>query len=84
MDLKADSVASRLKKAIKELLRYIVEDYNNENGTDFDSNDLRVSLKKNMITNDYETVQMINMSSDLLSKHPFVEEIGSEKYESGE
>ena len=43
-----------------------------------------------MITNDYETVQMINMSSDLLSKetllskHPFVEEIGSEKYESGE
>lgn len=90
LDLKADSVASRLKKAIKELLRYIVEDYNNENGTDFDSNDLRVSLKKNMITNDYETVQMINMSSDLLSKetllskHPFVEEIGSEKYESGE
>ena len=43
-----------------------------------------------MITHDYETVQMINMSSDLLSKetllskHPFVEEIGSEKYESGE
>jgi len=88
LDLKADSVATRLKKAIKELLSYIVEDYNRKNGTDFDSGDLRVSLKKNMITNDYETVQMINMSSELLSKetllsmHPFVEEIGSEKYES--
>jgi len=88
LDLKADSIATRLKKAIKELLGYVVEDYNLKNGTDFDSNDLRVSIKKNMITNDYETVQMINMSNELLSRetllsmHPFVEAVGSEKYES--
>ena len=87
LDLKADSVSSRLKKAIKELLSYIVFDYNIKNGTDFNYEDLRISFKKNMITNDYETVQMIEMSRDILSKetllsvHPFVEEIGSEKYE---
>ncbi|MBR5467934.1 MAG: phage portal protein, partial [Firmicutes bacterium] len=89
LDLKADSVITRLKKAIKELLWYIVEDYNMKHETEFDSEDLRVSIKKNMITNDYETVQMINMSNELLSRetllsmHPFVEEVGSEKYESG-
>ena len=53
--------------------------------TAFDAKDIRVELRKNMITNDYETVQMIEMSKDLLgretliSKHPFVEEISGEE-----
>ncbi len=85
LDLKADSVAARLKKAMKEFFSFLVDDWNRANGTAFDAKDIRVELRKNMITNDYETVQMIEMSKDLLgretliSKHPFVEEISGEE-----
>ena len=85
LELKASGVAVKLKQCIKELLGYMIEDYNRKHNTDYDVSILKIALKRNAITNDYETVQMIQMSkgilSDetLLSMHPFVEEISMEE-----
>ena len=63
----------------------MIDDYNRKNGTEYDSSIIKVALKRNAVTNDYETVEMIEKSkgilSDetLLSMHPFVEEISMEE-----
>lgn len=85
LELKASSVAVKLKQCIKEIISYMIEDYNRKNGTDYDASIIKVALKRNAVTNDYETVEMIEKSkgilSDetLLSMHPFVEEISMEE-----
>ena len=85
LELKASGVAVRLKECIKELLGYMVEDYNRKNKTDYDSSIIKIVLRRNAVTNDYETVQMIQMSKGILSDesliamHPFVEEISMEE-----
>ncbi|MCJ7856448.1 phage portal protein [Lachnospiraceae bacterium NSJ-143] len=85
LELKASGIAVKLKQCIKELIGYMIEDYNMRFGTEYDSGMIKVALKRNAVTNDYETVQMIQMSKEilsdetLLSMHPFVEEISMEK-----
>ena len=85
LELKASSVAVKLKQCIKEIIGYMIDDYNRKNGTEYDSSIIKVALKRNAVTNDYETVEMIEKSkgilSDetLLSMHPFVEEISMEE-----
>ena len=50
----------------------------------YDSGKIHIDIKKTMITNDYETTQIIEMSrglvseSTLLTKHPFVDDVYSE------
>jgi SPP1 family phage portal protein len=87
LDLKANTMTPRLKSAIKDFFWFITEDYNRNNGTDFDSSLINITINRTMITNDLETVQMIDLSkgivSDktLLSKHPFVEDVNEEMRE---
>ncbi|MCI8342460.1 MAG: phage portal protein [Firmicutes bacterium] len=84
LDLKANSMTPMLKKAIKEFFWFVTEDYNRKNGSDFDSNLISVALNKTMITNDYEIVEMIEKSKDivsqktLLARHPFVDDANEE------
>lgn len=84
LDLKAQAMSARLRKAIKELLWFFTEDYNRKNHTNYDSSLIQVQLNKTMITNDMETVTMIQNSkgivSDktLLGAHPFVSDINAE------
>ncbi len=84
LDLKADCIAVGLKRVIKDMFFFITEDENRKNGKDYDSSAINVLLKKTMITNDYETVQIIEKSkgfvSDktLLSNHPFVQNVTEE------
>ncbi len=85
LELKASGIGIKLKQVIKELIGYMIEDYNMRFDTNYDTSIISVNLRRNAITNDYETVQMIQMSkgilSDetLLSMHPFVDEISVEK-----
>ena len=80
-------MTSKLKKAIKELLWYVTEDYNSKNNTNYDANLIKVDINKNMITNDAELVSMIQSSkgivSDktLLAAHPFVSDVNAEMQE---
>lgn len=84
LDLKANAIAAKLKKAIKELLQYVTEDYNRNHGTSFNSSLIDVAINRSMVANDLETVNMIAASkgivSDktLLAKHPFVEDVNEE------
>lgn len=84
LDLKADSMIAKLKKALREFFWFITEDYNRRMGTEFDSSKIEFEINKSLITNDKELVEMIGMSRDLLSqktlisKHPFVSDINAE------
>ncbi|MEA5082710.1 MAG: phage portal protein [Lachnospiraceae bacterium] len=84
LDLKANTMTPRLKAAIKDFFWFITDDYNRNNGTDFDSSLINISLNRTMITNDLEIVQMIDLSEGivsektLLSKHPFVDDVNEE------
>lgn len=84
LDLKANAMVPKLKKAIKEMLWFFTDDYNRTNGTDYNADDIDVTINKTMITNDAETVSMITQSkgivSDktLLEHHPFVDDANAE------
>ena len=84
LDLKANAVAAKLKRAVKELLWYVTEDINRKNGTSYDSGLIEVGLNKTMITNDMETVQILTQSKGLISdktiiaRHPFVDDVNEE------
>jgi phage portal protein, SPP1 family len=84
LDLKANTMMPRLKSAIKDFFWFITEDYNRNNGTSYDSSFINITINRTMITNDLETVQMIDLSKDvvskktLLSKHPFVDDVNEE------
>ena len=69
LDQKAGNMTSKLKKAIKELLWYVTEDYNSKNNTNYDANLIKVDINKNMITNDAELVSMIQASKGIVSDH---------------
>lgn len=85
LDLKANKMIPKLKRAIKELLWFVTDDYNRRYGTDYDADLISVVITKSLITNDYETVQMINLSqgivseNTLLAHHPFVDDVNEEK-----
>ncbi|MGE4214133.1 MAG: phage portal protein [Anaerotignaceae bacterium] len=84
LDLKANAMIPKLKSAIKDFFWFITDDYNRNNNTDYDSELINITINRTMITNDLETVQMIQLSdgvvSDktLLSKHPFVDDVNAE------
>ena len=84
LDLKADCLAVGLRRVIKDMFFFITADKNNRDHTDFDPEMLNVLIKKTMVTNDAETVDMIEKSrgfvSDktLLSHHPFVANVTEE------
>jgi len=87
LDQKAGNMIAKLRKVIKELLWFVTEDYNSKHGTAYDANDIQIDINKNMITNDMETVNMIQSSkgivSDktLLAVHPFVTDVNAEMQE---
>lgn len=84
LDLKANALAVKLKRALKEFFWFVTNDYNRRHGANYDSASLEIIINKSMIANDLETVQMITASqgivSDktLLAKHPFVDDVNAE------
>lgn len=80
LDLKADPLISKLKKALKEVAWYITEDINIKNGTNYDYTLVKFDINKTMIVNESEQVTMIEQSRGLvpdkmlLAKHPFVDD----------
>ena len=82
--LKINGIVPEIKKAVKEFFHFVVEDWNRENGTDWDWRKIQITLNTNGITDDLETMQIITESKGivsektLLGKHPFVEDVNSE------
>lgn len=81
LDLKANMLIGKLKLALKELFWFFTYDINLKNGTNYDSSLIRADVNKTIITNDLETVSMIQQSQGLvpdnllLAKHPFVDDV---------
>ncbi len=81
LDMKADKMIVKLKKAMKEIFWFLTEDINRKNNTDFDFRLIRFDVNKSMITNDLEAVQIITQSQGLvpdtllLAKHPYVDDV---------
>lgn len=84
LDLKADSMIIRLKKALKDFFWFVTDDCNRNNNTSYDSSLIKIDINKSQILNDMETIQGIQMSSGivsaktLLSNHPFVTDTNEE------
>ena len=82
--LKINGIMPEVKRAVKEFFRFVVEDWNREYGTDWNWKEILVTLNVNGITDDLETMQIIQESKGivsektLLGRHPFVEDVNSE------
>lgn len=80
LDLKANPLILKLKKALKSLFWFFTEDMNRRQGTQYDSSRIVVTVNKTMIVNDMESVQMITQSRGLvpdnilLAHHPLVDD----------
>jgi SPP1 family phage portal protein len=80
LDLKANPLILKLKKALKDLFWFITDDLNRRQGTNYDSSKIVVTINKTMIVNDAETVNMIMQSRGLvpdnilLAHHPLVDD----------
>lgn len=82
--LKINGILPELKRAMKALFRFAVEDMNRRNGTDWDWKRVQITLNTSGIMDDAETMQIIKESKGivsektLLGKHPFVDDVNSE------
>ncbi len=81
---KCENMTPRLKRAIKELLWFVTDDYNRKNGTSFNSDYLSITLNYSQIANDAETVDIITKSEGIISRktqlehHPFIIDVNEE------
>lgn len=81
LDLKANPLILKLKKALKELFWFFTEDINRQQGTQYDSAMIKSTINKSVIANDTETVNMIMQSRGLvpdkmlLDAHPLVDDV---------
>nr|MDD4715876.1 phage portal protein [Oscillospiraceae bacterium] len=81
LDMKADRMIVKLRLAMKEFFWFLAEDFRRRYGLRFDPALVRFDVNKSMITNDLETVQIINLSKGLLpdplllARHPFVDDV---------
>lgn len=80
LDLKANPLILKLKKALKDLFWFLTDDINRRQGTAYDSSKIVVTVNKTMIVNEAETVNMIMQSRGLvpdnilLAHHPLVDD----------
>lgn len=82
--LKISGIMPEIKKGIRALYQFAVEDYNRKQGTNFDWKKIRVDLNTSGVTDTTEAVDIIVASKGLvsnrtlLSKHPYVEDVNEE------
>lgn len=80
LDLKANPLILKLKKALKDLFWFLTDNMNRRDGTAYDSSKIVVTVNKTMIVNDAETADMIMQSRGLvpdnilLAHHPLVDD----------
>ncbi|MCI8628689.1 MAG: phage portal protein [Firmicutes bacterium] len=83
-NLKINGIVPEIKKSLKQLFCFLLEDCNRKNDTDYNVNSIDIKLNLNSITDDMEMVNMITASKGivsektLLAQHPFVQDVNSE------
>ena len=56
LDLKANKLEKRLKKLLKEIIKVVLDEINQENGTDYQMNDIRFDFTRDIMTNETENI----------------------------
>jgi hypothetical protein len=75
--LKINGIMPEIRRAVKEFLRFVVEDHNREYGTDWNWKEIQVVLNTNSITDDMETMQIIQASKGIVSEKTLLGEGGN-------
>ena len=57
LELKANKLEKRLKKFLKNIIRIVLDEINEQNGTDYQYKDIEVVFEHNIPTNEQENVQ---------------------------
>lgn len=84
LDLKADNMILKLKKAIKEFFWFYTQFINYTQNKSYDSSLIKVDINKSQIMNELEAIQEIQSSvgivsnKTLLARHPFVNDVNEE------
>jgi len=80
LDLKANALIAQMRMALESHFWFVTQEINRQTGANYDPAAIEVSFNKSMITNDVETVNMINASADLvperilMAAHPLVDD----------
>ena len=56
IDLKANNLEKRLKKLLKQLVKVVLDEINNENGADYQLSDIRFEFTRDIMTNETENI----------------------------
>ena len=85
LDLKANVLIRKLKKALRDLMFFVTEYLKITEGKQYDPNDATFTCNKSILINEFETVQMLQLSKGMISdetvleNHPRVEDVSQEK-----
>lgn len=56
LDLKADKIEKRLKKLLKDIIKVVLAEINQENKTDYQISDIKFDFKRSVMTNESENI----------------------------
>ncbi len=79
LDLKANTLIRKLKKALYEFLWFIIDDYNRKFNAAINYRDIKLTINKNLIVNESEIIDNLAKSKGIISDetivemHPYVE-----------
>ena len=85
LDLKANRMIRKFKKALGEFVWFVVEYLNRTHGTKYDSTEVRFTFNKSVIFNEKEKIDALIASESILSKqtilenHPYVDDVEEEQ-----
>ena len=57
LDLKANKMEKRLRQLLKQIIKVVLAEINNENGTDYQMSDIRFEFARDIMTNETENIQ---------------------------
>lgn len=81
LDLKANTMIRKLKKALQEFMWFITEYINRKNKTNYDHKTVKFTINKTMITNETEQIDNVQKSKGIISdktamaNHPWVDDV---------
>ncbi|WP_168198242.1 phage portal protein [Crassaminicella thermophila] len=84
LDLKANTMIRKLKKALSEFVWFVTEYVNNKNNTSYDYKSIKFTTNKTIITNETEQIDNCTKSIGILSNetiianHPWVDDAKEE------
>lgn len=65
LDLKANKLEKRLKKQLKQIVKVVLDEINEEHGTDFQMNQIYFDFTRDIMTNETENIQNEKLKAEI-------------------